>query len=211
MKELRNFLKTMPALPVVVVHNNNDALKLAECFLAAGIGGMEITLRTPGALAAIETVAKHFPMVKVGAGTVLQSNDIRQAQEAGASFVLSPGIMPTLIEASLTCKMPFIPGVATASEMMLARAAGIRLCKVFPIRELGGVAYLRALSGPLGDMEFCPTGGIGLADAAQYRRLSSVVTIGGSWFADEKSILNQEWTRIRNACHELVAQYKGEV
>lgn len=211
MSELGAFLKTMPVLPVVVVHKPKDALKLAECFLESGIGVMEITLRTPGALAAIEAVAQHFPDIRVGAGTVLQNLDIRQAQDAGAAFALSPGLTPGLLEASAACNMPFIPGAATASELMLARASGIRLCKVFPIRELGGAAYLKALSGPLSDMEFCPTGGIRAADVAEYRRLASVVTIGGSWFADENSIANQEWDTISRACKELVAQYRGGV
>lgn len=210
MSELSAFLRTMPVLPVVVLHNSEDALHLAECFLEAGIGVMEITLRTPQAMAAIEAVARHFPMLKLGAGTVLQSQDMYQAQNAGASFALSPGLTQALLDASASCGMPYIPGAATASELMLARAAGIRLCKVFPIRELGGAAYLKALSAPLADMEFCPTGGIGAADLAEYRRLPSVVTVGGSWFANEKSILNQEWAGIGHACRELVAQHKQE-
>lgn len=183
-------------LPVVVIDQAAQAVPLAQALFAAGIDAVEITLRTPAALEAISLITHEVPAMQVGAGTVLSANDLDQVQHAGARFALSPGASPELLRAARTRDIPFIPGVATASEAMAARDQGFRLLKFFPAQALGGTATLRALAGPLQDIQFCPAGGLTAENASAYLALSNVALVGGSWVTPQDAIRSADWSRI---------------
>lgn len=189
-------------LPVVVIECVDQAARLADALLTAGIDAIEITLRTPAALQAISLIAREVPTMQVGAGTVLTARELAEVQRAGAQFALSPGATPELLEAARAAEIPFIPGVATASEAMAARDRGFRLLKFFPAQALGGVAALRALAGPLQDLQFCPTGGLTAENAPNYLVLPNVPLVGGSWITPPNAIQQGDWARIAN-----LAQY----
>jgi 2-dehydro-3-deoxyphosphogluconate aldolase/(4S)-4-hydroxy-2-oxoglutarate aldolase len=168
-------------IPVVVISEVAQAVPLAEALLEGGVDVIEVTLRSDVALRAIEAIARAVPGIQVGAGTVTRVAEVAQVAAAGARFGLSPGATPALLEAVKTQGLPFIPGVATASEAMAARDAGFNLLKCFPARELGGVELLRAWAGPLPDLRFCPTGGVSADDVGRYLALPNVALVGGSW------------------------------
>jgi 2-dehydro-3-deoxyphosphogluconate aldolase / (4S)-4-hydroxy-2-oxoglutarate aldolase len=168
-------------VPVVVISEVGQAVPLAEALLDGGIDVIEVTLRSEVALRAIEATARAVPDIQVGAGTVTRVAEVAQVAAAGARFGLSPGATPALLQAVMTQGLPFIPGVATASEAMTARDAGFGLLKCFPARELGGVELLRAWAGPLPDIRFCPTGGVSASNVGRYLALPNVAMVGGSW------------------------------
>ncbi|MCX8499996.1 MAG: bifunctional 4-hydroxy-2-oxoglutarate aldolase/2-dehydro-3-deoxy-phosphogluconate aldolase, partial [Caulobacteraceae bacterium] len=155
-------------MPVVTLSAADQAVPLAHALLEGGLTAIEVTLRTPAGLPGIEAIARHVPQMAVGAGTVLSRADLSAVAEAGATFALSPGSTPDLLIAAKTSSIPFVPGVATASEVMAVLAAGMTTMKLFPASIVGGVPMLRALAGPLGEAMFCPTGGVSLDNAAAY-------------------------------------------
>lgn len=183
-------------LPVVAIEEASHAVPLAEALLAGGVDAIEITLRTPAALGAIAAVARAVPGLCVGAGTVLNADDLRRVHDAGARFALSPGATPALLDAAATGPLPFVPGVMTASEAMAARDRGFTLLKLFPAEQAGGPAMLRALAGPLADVRFCPTGGLTAANAAAYLGLPNVALVGGSWLAPRDALARGDWGAI---------------
>jgi 2-dehydro-3-deoxyphosphogluconate aldolase/(4S)-4-hydroxy-2-oxoglutarate aldolase len=170
-------------VPVIVISDVSYAVPVAHALLAGGIDVMEITLRHSAGLAAIEAVAKQVPQMQVGAGTVTRASEMQQVHDAGARFALSPGLTDALVQAAMDCSMPFMPGVMTPSEVMRARDLGFALMKLFPAAQAGGLAMLKALSGPLGDVQFCPTGGITAATAPDWLAEPLVACVGGSWIA----------------------------
>jgi 2-dehydro-3-deoxyphosphogluconate aldolase/(4S)-4-hydroxy-2-oxoglutarate aldolase len=176
-------LALSPVMPVVVIDDAALAEPLARVLLASGISTIEITLRTPAALDAIRAIAKAAPEMVVGAGTVLNEDDLNAAIDAGARYALSPGGTRKLMKAARKAAIPFIPGVATASEIMRGIELGYTCFKFFPAENLGGVSALKALGGPLPAARFCPTGGIGADKVAAYLALDNVVCVGGSWIA----------------------------
>ncbi|MBO9677288.1 MAG: bifunctional 4-hydroxy-2-oxoglutarate aldolase/2-dehydro-3-deoxy-phosphogluconate aldolase [Acidovorax sp.] len=183
-------------LPVVVIEEPAHAVPLAEALLAGGVDAIEITLRTPAALDAIAAVARAVPGLCVGAGTVLGASDLRRVHDAGARFALSPGATPALLDAATASPLPFVPGVMTASEAMAAHERGFTLLKLFPAEQAGGPAMLRALTGPLADVRFCPTGGLTAANAASYLRLPNVALVGGSWLAPRDALARGDWNAV---------------
>lgn len=183
-------------LPVVVIERVEQAVPLSRALLTAGIDAIEITLRTPAALQAIAVIANELPAMHVGAGTVLTVHELAEVQRAGARFALSPGATSGLLEAASAVAMPFIPGVASASEAMAARDRGFRLLKFFPAQALGGATALRALAGPLRDLQFCPTGGLTAENAPNYLALPNVPLVGGSWITPLDAIRQGDWARI---------------
>lgn len=183
-------------LPVVAIEEASHAVPLAEALLAGGVDAIEITLRTPAALGAIAAVARAVPGLCVGAGTVLNADDLRRVHDTGARFALSPGATPALLDAAATGPLPFVPGVMTASEAMAARDRGFTLLKLFPAEQAGGPAMLRALAGPLADVRFCPTGGLTAANAAAYLGLPNVALVGGSWLAPRDAPARGDWGAI---------------
>lgn len=175
-------------VPVVVISEVAQAVPLAEALLEGGVDVIEVTLRSEVALRAIEAITRAVPGIQVGAGTVTRAAEVAQVIAAGARFGLSPGATPALLEAVTRHGLPFIPGVATASEAMAARDAGFNLLKCFPARELGGVELLRAWAGPLPDLRFCPTGGVSADDVGRYLALPNVALVGGSWLTPASAL-----------------------
>ncbi len=198
-------LKLSPVLPVVVIENAAHAQPLARVLLASGIKTIEVTLRTPAALDAIRAIVKSAPEMIVGAGTVLTLEDLEAAMGAGARYALSPGATPKLMKAARNAKIPFIPGVATSSEVMRGLDLGYTHFKFFPAEELGGVAALRAQHGPLPAAKFCPTGGITAEKAPSYLALPNVVCVGGSWIAPADKIKAGDWRAIKAAAEQATA------
>lgn len=188
----------VPVLPVVTIGNADAAVPLARAILRGGLSAIEITLRTPAALRAIERIATEVPQIAVGAGTVLNSRDLEAAQRAGARFALSPGATPSLLNAARSLGFPFIPGVATASELMIALEHDFQLMKFFPAEASGGAKALSALHAPFTHARFCPTGGVSLANASSYLALPCVPFVAGSWIAPADTIASGDWAQIES-------------
>lgn len=186
-------------LPAISFDVAEDAVPVAETLLAAGLAVMEIPLRTPAALAAITAIRNRFPELTVGAGTLLTPTQVQQAIDAGAEFGLSPGFNPRVAKAAQEAGWPFIPGVMTPSEIELAHELGFSILKVFPIEQLGGPAFLKALQGPYGHLglQYIPMGGVGPANAAAYAQLPDVLALGGSWLATRELIRNKDYQQIQ--------------
>jgi 2-dehydro-3-deoxyphosphogluconate aldolase/(4S)-4-hydroxy-2-oxoglutarate aldolase len=173
-------MRTAPVIPVLVLDGEEDWGRLAETFVAAGLPVLEVTLRTPGALGAIREMAKVEGAI-VGAGTVLGEAQLEEALEAGARFIVAPGLTEPLARAAVQSGVPYLPGIATASDIMRGLDLGLDRFKFFPAEASGGIAALKALSGPFGEIRFCPTGGIREENAAKWLELDPVLCVGGSW------------------------------
>lgn len=197
-------------VPVIVITHPDQAVPMAHALLEGGIDVMEITLRHAAGLAAIEAVARQVPRMHVGAGTVTRPEEMAQVQQAGARFALSPGMTPSLVDAAIDCRMPFMPGVMTPSEVMRAREMGFTCVKLFPAAQAGGLSMLKALAGPLGDMSFCPTGGISAANLHEYLSLPNVAMVGGSWLTPVSLAEAGQWgdiTRLAREACQIVAAF----
>lgn len=192
-------------LPVIVITDAAQAVPMAHALLEGGIDAMEITLRHPAGLPAITEIARHVPQMKVGAGTVLDATDMARVHDAGATFALSPGLTDALAQAARVRNMPFVPGVMTPSEIMLARDQGLRLVKLFPAAQIGGVSMLKALAGPLGEMQFCPTGGITPENMLEFLKQPNVAMVGGSWLTPPALVANGDWAAITRLAREASA------
>ncbi len=185
-----------PVMPVIVIDALKDAVPLARALVAGGVRVLEVTLRTPVALDAIRAIAGAVPEAIVGAGTILDARDLAAARAAGARFGVSPGATPALLRAGRAEDWPMLPGVMTPSEAMRALAAGYVALKFFPAVPAGGVEMLKAISGPMPQLRFCPTGGISPATAADFLALPNVDCIGGSWLAPRTLIASGDWDAI---------------
>ena len=194
--ELYTLLAATPVVPVLTVEAVEIALPLARALVAGGLGVLEITLRTPAALQVIETIAGEVEGAAVGAGTVLAPAQYEAAARAGARFVVSPGATPALLDAAAASAVPFLPGAATSSEIMTLLERGHSCLKFFPAEPAGGIAYLKALAGPLSEACFCPTGGIDARIAPRYLSLPNVLCVGGSWIAPADAVAAGDWPRI---------------
>jgi 2-dehydro-3-deoxyphosphogluconate aldolase / (4S)-4-hydroxy-2-oxoglutarate aldolase len=195
-------LAASPVLPVVTIDDAGRGPDLARALAAGGLRAVEITLRTPAALDAIARIAAAVPEMLVAAGTVLTPADLRAAAASGAALAISPGATPALLEAARDDGIPYLPGIATASELMIALEAGYACCKFFPATAAGGVATLDALAGPFPAARFCPTGGISTANAAEFLARPNVVCVGGSWIAPRAAIARGDWAAIERAARE---------
>jgi len=205
MNGLRELLSAVPVLPVVTIDDAAHAVDLAKALADGGIRAAEITLRTPTGLPAIELIAARVPGFLVAAGTVLTAADLASAARAGASFAVSPGATRELLEAAAAAPIPYLPAIATASELMRAASYGHRCFKLFPAAALGGVAAVDALAGPFPDARFCPTGGITEQTAASYLAHASVLCVGGSWIAPRSAIARRDWAGISMAAGRAMA------
>ena len=203
-------MKLSPIVPVIALENEEDALPLAEALLEGGINIMEITLRTDAGLKAIEIISKALPQMHVGAGTVLNSSDFKNAVAHGAAFVFSPGISEVLLQTSKELNVALIPGVATASEVMLAKNNGFEHCKLFPATLAGGVGILKAFSGPFPSMRFCPTGGVNLDNINDFLSLENVLCAGGSWIVPKQAVKEKNFKQITKLCNEAMQTIKGK-
>ncbi len=205
-------LKACAVVPVVVIDEAEIAVPLAEALLAGGIDVIEITLRRPAAMAALEVVAKRVPGILPVAGTVVTPAQAAEVYNAGALAVVSPGFTESVDEAMRKTGLPWLPGVATASDCMRAVSAGRLTCKFFPAEQAGGVAGLKALSGPFPQMQFCPTGGVSLANLGNYLALPQVICVGGSWLVPADAVKNRDWaqvTKLSREAREKVAELRG--
>ena len=198
-------LKLAPVVPVIVVHDLDCAVSLAQALVAGGIPVLEVTLRTPQGLEAIRLMKEAVPEAIVGAGTVLSEKDLDDALQVGSEFVITPGLTDHLLNAGINCGVPFMPGISTISEMMLCREKGLNALKFFPAEASGGVKALKAFAGPFPDMAFCPTGGIGLNNMADYLSLPTVLSVGGSWIAPDRLIAEKNWSEITRLAQEATA------
>lgn len=192
----RQVVSDAPVLPVLVVHELAHAVPLAQALVAGGLRMLEVTLRTPVALDAIRAMAQAVPEAVVGAGTVLTPADAQAAAQAGARFAVSPGQRPALHQACRDLGLPWLPGVATASEVMKGLEAGLDTFKLFPAVPIGGVALLQAWAGPLPGAVYCPTGGITPAHARDFLALPQVACVGGSWLAPAQDMAQGQWAAI---------------
>jgi 2-dehydro-3-deoxyphosphogluconate aldolase/(4S)-4-hydroxy-2-oxoglutarate aldolase len=194
-----------PVIPVIVLDRVGDAVPLARALVAGGVRVLEVTLRTPAALACIEAIARAVPEAIVGAGTLRSAADARAARDAGSAFGVSPGYTKALGAACRDSGLPLLPGVATASEVMAAQADGIDFLKFFPATAAGGLPMLKALAGPFPDVVFCPTGGITLESAPQFLALPNVKVCGGSWLTPAAVVAAGDWDRITRLAREAAA------
>lgn len=195
-KKLAEVLEQAGVVPVLVIEKVEDALPLAEALVEGGLNVLEVTLRTEAALGAVEQIAKHLPDAHVGTGTVLNGDDLRRSVDAGASFMVSPGSTEQLLDAAAESDVPLLPGAANPSEVMRLLERGYRYQKFFPAEAAGGVPMLKSIGGPLAQVKFCPTGGIGPDNAADYLALSNVVCVGGSWMASAGLVREGNWAEI---------------
>lgn len=198
-----------PVIPVIVIQRLEDAVPLAEALVAGGVKVLEVTLRTPVALQAMEAMARAVPEAIVGAGTLRTVADVKAARDAGCKFGVSPGYTDAIGAACREQGLPLLPGVSTASEVMQANAAGYSFLKLFPAVAVGGVNLLKALSGPFPDVAFCPTGGISLESAPQFLSLPNVRVCGGSWLTPQDAVEQGDWARITRLAAEAQALRQG--
>ncbi|HEY2662625.1 MAG TPA: bifunctional 4-hydroxy-2-oxoglutarate aldolase/2-dehydro-3-deoxy-phosphogluconate aldolase [Caulobacteraceae bacterium] len=194
-----------PVIPVLVIDRLEDAVPLAAALTAGGLFAIEVTLRTPAALEAIKAIAAEVPDAVVGAGTVLNARQFTQAAEAGARFVVSPGLTDGVIGAAADSGLPLLAGTANASDLMRGLEAGLTHFKFFPAETSGGAAAIKALGGPFVDVKFCPTGGISLKTAPDYLSLSNVLCVGGGWVAPGDAVKAGDWARITGLAREAAA------
>ncbi|SEU44663.1 bifunctional 4-hydroxy-2-oxoglutarate aldolase/2-dehydro-3-deoxy-phosphogluconate aldolase [Nonomuraea wenchangensis] len=200
-----SLLDLAPVIPVVVIEDAATAVPLARALVAGGLPAIEVTLRTPAAREAIARIAAEVPEATVGAGTVRTADDIAASAAAGARFLVSPGTTPSLVEALEASGLPYLPGAATVSEVMALAERGIRELKFFPAEAAGGVPYLKALSGPIPDVRFCPTGGIRATTAADYLALPNVGCVGGTWLTPADALASGDWARVEKLASEAAA------
>jgi 2-dehydro-3-deoxyphosphogluconate aldolase / (4S)-4-hydroxy-2-oxoglutarate aldolase len=194
-----------PVIPVLTVMSVEDGLAQAKALVAGGLYAIEVTLRTPSALAAIRAIAKAMPDAFIGAGTIVSVEQIDEAVKAGARFLVSPGAPPALAKAAAQSPVPFLPGCATASEAMALRELGFRALKLFPAEAAGGAKLLASLAAPLPDLRFCPTGGIDLAKAPDYLKLPNVPCVGGSWMLPKAAIAAGDYFAVEALSREAAA------
>jgi len=207
--QLTALLAVGRVIPVITLDRLADAVPLARALVEGGVRLLEITLRTQAGLAGAQAIIREVPDAIVGIGTVLTPDDMRRAVDIGARFALSPGATPALLDAAAASPIPFLPGIATASEMMEALARGFGTAKFFPATAAGGLAALRALAGPFPQARFCPTGGITEDNAAEWLAQPNVVAVGGSWLTPAAEIAAGRWDAIRERAQRTRARLEG--
>lgn len=195
--QAEEILRINKIIPVISVEKAEWAVDLAKALLEGGVRILEITLRTKGALKAIELIKTHCPEAVVGAGTVINAWQIKQAQDSGAEFIISPGLNAVFLkECKDSLKVPLIPGVSSAGEVMLALEYGLSYLKLFPAEAVGGVPLLKAFEGPFSQVKFCPTGGISVNNANSYLELKNVLCVGSSWLSPKELVEEKKWDEI---------------
>ena len=206
---LNRILTAAPVVPVLTIEDRATAVPLARALVAGGLTALEVTLRTAAGLDCIRAIKAEVEGCNVGAGTVLDPRQLDDAVAAGAVFLVSPGASPKLIDAALASPVPFLPGIATAGEAMTLAERGFTALKFFPAEPAGGIAYLKALGAPLPGIRFCPTGGVGAKNAADYLALGNVICVGGSWVAPTDALAQGNWTRITALSKEAALLKRG--
>jgi len=200
-----SLLDVVPVLPVVVLERREDAVPVARALVAGGLPAIELTLRTPVALDAIRAIRDEVPEILVGAGTVVTPGRAKEALDAGAGFLVSPGSTPALVAAMADTGLPFLPGTSTVSEVLAALELGLSELKFFPAEASGGTAYLRSVAAPVPAARFCPTGGITPASAPDYLALPNVGCVGGSWLTPADAVRRGDWAAITGLAAQAAA------
>ncbi|WP_153393834.1 bifunctional 4-hydroxy-2-oxoglutarate aldolase/2-dehydro-3-deoxy-phosphogluconate aldolase [Ornithinicoccus halotolerans] len=198
-------MRVSPVIPVVVLHDADAAVPLAQALCRGGIGMIEVTLRTDAGMDAIERIAAEVPDIIVGAGTVLDPAQAWEAARRGAQFLVTPGSPGALTDAAIGTGLAVLAGASTLTEMMTLREKGILAQKFFPAEAAGGSRYLQAVHGPLPGLEFCPTGGVTADNAGDYLALPNVVCVGGSWLTPDDAVAEGDWDRIQQLAAEAAA------
>jgi 2-dehydro-3-deoxyphosphogluconate aldolase/(4S)-4-hydroxy-2-oxoglutarate aldolase len=198
-------LNASPVMPVMVIQDLENAVPLAKALVAGGIRVLEITLRTPVALDAIRQICQEVPEAIVGAGTILNLEQLKAAEDAGAVFAISPGLTAKLLAAAQHSSIALIPGISSLSELMLGLEYGLDHFKFFPAENAGGIPMLKAIAGPIPQVTFCPTGGISLANYNDYLKLSNVACVGGSWLAPADVVKNKDWAKVTELAQQAIA------
>lgn len=206
---LLTILKGQPVIPVVAVDSADGAVRLARALAAGGLPAIEITLRTPAALDAIRAVAREVPEAIVGAGTILTRDQFREAEDAGATFIVSPGGTPGLLDAAEASNVPLLPGAASPSELMAMLERGYSVLKFFPAEQLGGAPFLKALAPVFPAVRFCPTGGISTRNVGDYLSLPNVVCVGGSWVAPKAALDAADYEEVTRLSREAADLKRG--
>ena len=194
--KISELVGSQKVVPVVVIENAEQAVGLAQALLDGGMNVIEITLRNAYALEAIKLIKKQFPQMIIMAGTVCTAEQLRAAVDAGADSIVSPGVTNSLLDTARELNIPYLPGVATASEILLAVEYGLTECKLFPATVVGGLSALKAFNGPYGDIRFCPTGGVTPDNFNDFLALPNVMCVGGSWLAPTKMVREGDWQGI---------------
>jgi 2-dehydro-3-deoxyphosphogluconate aldolase/(4S)-4-hydroxy-2-oxoglutarate aldolase len=208
-EKLAAVLSAAPVVPVLTIEDRATAVPLARALVAGGLTALEVTLRTAAGLDCIRAIKGEVEGCNVGAGTVLDAAQLADAEAAGATFMVSPGAAPKLIAAARDSAVPFLPGAATAGEAMALVEEGFSILKFFPAEPAGGLAYLKALGAPLPGIRFCPTGGVGDRNAADYLALPNVICVGGSWVAPADALAEGNWTRVTALSREASRLGRG--
>ncbi|EJN08010.1 bifunctional 4-hydroxy-2-oxoglutarate aldolase/2-dehydro-3-deoxy-phosphogluconate aldolase [Herbaspirillum sp. YR522] len=209
MKTTLDIMRASPVIPVIAIDKIEHAVPLARALVAGGIRVLEITLRTEHGLPAIRAIAESVPDAIVGVGTLTAPEEFAASRDAGAVFGVSPGLTAALIDAAKRSGLPLLPGVMTPSEVMAAREAGFRQLKLFPAVPAGGIGMLNGIAGPLGDVSFCPTGGITQETAPQFLACKNVVCVGGSWLTPKAAIEAGDWDKITEIARAASALKKA--
>jgi 2-dehydro-3-deoxyphosphogluconate aldolase/(4S)-4-hydroxy-2-oxoglutarate aldolase len=207
-QRIATLFKQAVVIPVLTIEKVEHAVPLAKALVAGGVRTLVVTLRTDAAVAAARAIIAEVPDAIVGIGTILNPDDLARARALGAKFGISPGLTPELLKAAAASDLPFAPGIATASELMAALAAGFDVVKFFPAEQAGGIKTLRALAGPFPHVRFCPTGGIGAANAATWLAEPNVLCVGGSWLCSAGDIRNGNWVGITAMCDSAMKSLK---
>lgn len=205
---IKEVMTTSPVMPVMVINQLDQAVPLARALVEGGLKVLEITLRTPVALDAIRRIKAEVPGAIVGAGTIINTQTLKNAIDAGAEFIVSPGVTDSLLDAALASGVPILPGVITPSEVMRLMERGITAMKFFPAEAAGGIPMLKSIGGPLPQVTFCPTGGVNPKNAVEYLALSNVACVGGSWMAPSDLVDAGDWAEITRRAAEAAALKK---
>ncbi len=207
--DIRDIVGLAPVIPVLTVTELDHAVPLARALAAGGLRVLEVTLRTPVALAAIAAMRKAVPAAIVGVGTLTRAVDFAAADRAGAQFGVSPGLTPELAAAARGARFPLLPGVMTPTELIAARAQGFSVLKLFPAQQAGGIGMLQALGAPFPDVLFCPTGGITRSTAPDFLALPNVACVGGSWVAPRQLLERGDWAGIEELARDAASLRKS--
>jgi 2-dehydro-3-deoxyphosphogluconate aldolase / (4S)-4-hydroxy-2-oxoglutarate aldolase len=207
--QIAELIRQATVIPVLTIERLEDAVPLARALVAGGVRTLEVTLRTSVAIEAAKAIIAEVPDAVVGIGTILNGDDLARAEALGAKFGISPGATPELLKAVAASRLPFAPGIATASELMQALAHGFDVVKFFPAEQAGGIKALRALAGPFPNVRVCPTGGIGEANAAAWLAEPNVLAVGGSWLCPSQDIRAGNWAGITAMCARAMKSLKA--
>ena len=200
--QVSELIKGQEVVPVVVIENEEQAIGLAGALLEGGINVIEITLRNAYGIKAVSLIKQKFPEMVVLAGTVNTAQQLRDVVKAGVDGIISPGLTVSLLEAAREEKIPYLPGVGTASEVLLAIEHGLTECKLFPATVVGGIGALKAFNGPFSQIRFCPTGGVSPDNFKDFLALPNVMCVGGSWLAPLSLVREGNWVEITRLCQE---------